>query len=202
MVTDIALLQGLCKKIPGCKFFEIGTWRGETVANVSNYAAECYTLNLSKNELIQSGATEAYANQQGFFSNRKKIIHLEGNSMSYDFSALNKKFDVIFIDGDHRYEFVRNDSEKIFENLVHDNSIVVWHDYGYNPCSTRHEVMAAIMDGTPKKFHQNLYHVSNTLCAIFTKEKLNAHKAFADVVPDKVFKVEVSVKNRQTKTHG
>src|SRR5687768_15813837 len=42
--TDHALLRGLARQVPGCRYFEIGTWRGESVANVAAVAAECFTL--------------------------------------------------------------------------------------------------------------------------------------------------------------
>jgi Predicted O-methyltransferase len=190
--TDIALLQALSKKFQACKYFEIGTWRGESVMNVADYAEVCYTLNLSKEELLKAGQNETYADQQGFLSkNKKNILHLEGNSLSFDFSKLDQKFDLVFIDGDHRYEYVKNDTEKIFKYLLHENSIVVWHDYGYDPENIRFEVGAGILDGTPTHFHGNLYHVSNTLCAIFTRQKLHTLPPLASPFPDKIFKVDL-----------
>lgn len=193
--TDIALLQALSKKFHACKYFEIGTWRGESVMNVADYAEQCYTLNLSKEELLKGGQNETYADQHGFLSkNKKNILHLDGNSLSFDFSKLDQKFDLVFIDGNHRYEYVKNDTEKIFKHLLHENSIVVWHDYGYDPETIRFEVMAGILDGTPPHFHKNLYHVSNTMCALFTREKLNTLPLLAFRSPDKIFKVDLEAR--------
>ncbi len=45
--TDLALLRKLASLKKNCRYFEIGTWRGESVANVAAEAAECFTLNLS-----------------------------------------------------------------------------------------------------------------------------------------------------------
>ena len=42
--TDLSLLRGLCKTIPNCKYFEIGTCRGESVVNVADVCSECYTM--------------------------------------------------------------------------------------------------------------------------------------------------------------
>jgi Methyltransferase domain len=194
--TDIGLLQGLSKKFQSCKYFEIGTWRGESVMNVADYATVCYTLNLSKEELLSVGQNETYVAQQGFLSkNKKNILHLNGNSLSFDFSKLDQKFDLVFIDGDHRYEYVKNDTEKIFKHLLHEHSIVVWHDYGYDPETIRFEVVAGILDGTPAQFHENLYHVSNTLCAIFIRERLNPAPPVAFNLPDKIFKVDLQTHN-------
>ena len=59
--TDIVLLKSLAKQIRNCSYFEIGTWRGESVVNVAETAKECYTLNLSKEEIIAEGFPENYA---------------------------------------------------------------------------------------------------------------------------------------------
>ena len=53
---DIALLKSMCRKFENCAYFEIGTWRGESVVNVAEVAAECYTLDLTKEELISRGS--------------------------------------------------------------------------------------------------------------------------------------------------
>lgn len=194
--TDIALLKGLTKKIENCSYFEIGTWRGESVANIADDAKECYTLNLSKTEILELGLSEKYADLHAFFSKEKKnITHLYGNSKTYDFSSLGKKFDLIFIDGDHNYDYVKNDTEKIFKNLIHEKSIIVWHDYAYTPEKIRHEVLLGILDGTPKEMRKHLYHVSNTLCAIFIKQEFNTANLVVPSTPNKNFKIQIESKS-------
>ena len=151
--TDIVLLKALCAKIPNCSYFEIGTWRGESVVNVAEVTKECYTLNLSKKEILNLGLSKKYADLHGFFSREKEnITHLFGDSLKYDFKSLNKKFDLIFIDGNHKYDYVKNDTQKVFKHLVKDNSIVIWHDYAYHPEKIRSEILAGILDGNSVYF--------------------------------------------------
>lgn len=190
--TDLALLKALSKKFQHCKYFEIGTWRGESAANVSDVSAECYTLNLSVQEMLQRGYTRKHTEQLGYFSKEKNnITHLYGNSLGFDFHSLNKKFDLIFIDGDHHYDYVKNDTEKIFQHLTHESTTVIWHDYAYHPEKVRPEVLAAILDGMPPAFHHSLYHVSNTMCAIFTKEKLKTETLQVPVMPKNKFRIKI-----------
>ena len=49
--TDLALLKYLCLKHNVDNYFEIGTWRGESVANVSRVVGKCTTLNLPDEDL-------------------------------------------------------------------------------------------------------------------------------------------------------
>ena len=171
--TDLLLLRLLAQKFNDCRYFEIGTWRGESVANVAEVAGECYTLNLSDEQMRSMGMNERYISLHRFFSrNLPNVVHLEGDSRNFDFSSLDKKFDLVFIDGDHHYEMVKNDTEKVFRHLVHPGSIVVWHDYARNPETIRHEVLAGILDGAPAQYHGNIYYVENTLCAVYTAMNL------------------------------
>jgi predicted O-methyltransferase YrrM len=196
LITDIALLKILCKKFKDCRYFEIGTWRGESVINVSDVCKECYTLNLSKDEILKTGGNEIYANLHGFFSkHNEKIIHLYGNSMHYDFQSLNKKFDVLFIDGNHQYDFVKNDTIKVFSHLIHDHSVVVWHDYAYNPEMVRPEVLAGILDGLDPANRRYLYHVANTMCAIFIKEEFKTSILESPMTPKKRFSIKLNFEN-------
>lgn len=193
--TDIALLKALAGTITDCAYFEIGTWRGESVINVAENAKECFTLNLSSEDIQALGLSKKYADQHAFFSKGKNnITHLTGNSKDYDFAGLNKKFDLIFIDGDHHYDMVKNDTARIFENLVHENTIVVWHDYAYSPESYRAEVMAGILDGLPSAHRNKVYHVSNTMCAIFTGKELSGEVLDYPTAPKRTFSVSLEAK--------
>lgn len=123
-----------------------------------------------------------YYNKQGtliiqtFSQGISNVRHILANFQTFDFSTLPGNYDVIFIDGSHHYEDIVSDTKNVFKHLVHDKSIVVWHDYAYNPEKIRYEVMAAILEGTPKELHENLYYVSNTMCAIYSKESFPANK--------------------------
>jgi predicted O-methyltransferase YrrM len=196
--TDLALLRGLASLFTDCKYFEIGTWRGESVANIASVAKECYTLNLSAREMKAMGVRNKYMYLLGYFSNHlDNVVHLSGNSMSFDFEGLNKKFDVIFIDGDHHYEKVKNDTEKVIRHLAHEESIIVWHDYGHHPEQVRFEVLAGILDGVKPSMLNELYHVSQTKCAVYIRKELKGRFLESPEEPDEYF--EVNLTSRKTK---
>ena len=194
MPTDIALLKALALRLGSqASYFEIGTWRGESVYNVAEVLEDCSTLNLSAAEMQTLGWSPKYAELHGILSKKKaNIKHLLGHSQSFDFAALNKKYDLIFIDGDHSYAMVKHDTEEVFKHLKHENTIIVWHDYAFNPEKIRYEVLQGILDAIPSDKHQHLYHVENSMCAVYLPQK-QACKAFeSPCKPEHWFNVSIS----------
>lgn len=191
--TDLMLLAGLAEQIKDCKYFEIGTWRGESVATVAPRALSCHTLSLSEKEMEHRGMHPRTIKAHGLFSKElDNVIHLEGDSRHFDFAQLNIKFDLIFIDGDHHYDFVKSDTAQVFKHLVHEKSIVVWHDYGFHPDRIRYEVMAAILDGAGPERAARTYHVAHTKCAIYTGYELHSRPAGFPEIPEAYFKTAIS----------
>ena len=191
--TDLMLLAGLAERIDSCSYFEIGTWRGESMATVSPRAKSCYTLCLSNEEMRRMGMHPRTIETHRLFSkDLENVTQLRGDSRSFDFGQINRKFDLLFIDGDHHYDFVKSDTAYLFRYLLHEKSIVVWHDYGFHPDQVRYEVMAAILDGVGAERAGMVYHVANTKSAIFTGEKLLATPADFPVVPETYYSTEIS----------
>jgi len=190
--TDLLLLRALARRAPQSRYFEIGTWRGESAANVAAVAAEAFTLNLSAAELRALGLSERYIELHGFFSRPlPNVTHLHGNSATYDFAALPQPFDVIFIDGDHRYEAVRTDTRRVFEHLVGPDTVVVWHDASRQPGEPRWEVLAGILDGLPAAATGQLVQVENTLCALYSPHSLPTQEPDQLADPETWFEVTV-----------
>ncbi len=193
---DIALLKALARKYEVKSYLEIGAWRGESVANISSVVETCYSVNLSKNDILKLTNDEAYANSHHFFSkNISNVKIIDANSLTFDFSSLNKKFDMIFIDGDHHYESVKKDTQTAFSLLNDDNSIIVWHDYASTPEIIRWRITKAILDGSPKEKINSIYHISNTLCAVYLPEKIKTTFLETYKLPNKKFKVTIEMKS-------
>jgi predicted O-methyltransferase YrrM len=193
---DLALLKGLARSIPDCDYFEIGTWMGESVANVAAVAKQCTTLNLPDEDMLKMGLDKKYVGLHRFFSkNLQNVNHIQSDSQSFDYIGLNKKFNLVFVDGDHHYESVKNDTTNAFKLLKDDNSVIVWHDYGNNPSDIRWDVLKGILDGTPAEKRNSLYRVSNTLCAIYITKPINSFYPEAFSNPDKSFSVSVKAQS-------
>lgn len=192
--TDLLLLRALVRRAgPAARYFEIGTWRGESAAAVAPLAATVATLNLSPEQLRALHLPETYIGQHGHFSRAlPNVEHLLGDSATYDYAALpGGPFDVIFIDGDHRYPAVRTDTARVFAHLVGPRTTVVWHDAARQPGEPRWEVLAGILDGLPAALPGQLYAVGHTLCALYVPEVLPSAPAEALPAPGAGFRVTV-----------
>lgn len=193
--TDIALLKALAMKKKAHNYFEIGTWRGESVSAIASVVDDCYTFDLSENELQNLGLSSEYIRLQGFFSSKlQNVTHLKGNSLTYDFKDYYGRFDLVFVDGDHHYSSVRFDTKTAFELIKDENSIIVWHDYANSSSKVRWEVYAAILDGCPEEAKKHIYYVSNTMCAVYMKEKIETEKYQDNPTPSHYFSVKLESK--------
>ncbi len=193
--TDMALLRSIAKKITNCQYFEIGTWRGESVANIADVAEHCTTLNIPDDTLREKGLKESYVDMHRYFSKHlKNVTHLQHDSLTFDFSKYKNSLDLIFVDGDHHYHEVQSDTRNAFTLPRNESSVIVWHDYGFDPEHIRYEVLAGILDGCPPEKRPYLYHVSDTMCAVFIQKNFNTKTLQADQSPNKYFSVALSEK--------
>jgi len=193
--TDLLLLRALARQRTGCRYFEIGTWRGESAANVAAEAATVHTLNLSAAEMRALKLPERYIELHGHFSRPlPNVTHLHGNSATFDLAGLHASagpFDLVFIDGDHHYDAVRRDTDRVFRNLVGPATVVVWHDASRQPGQPRWEVLAGLLDGLPPGLPGQLVQAGNTLCAIYAPLPLPTQPADPLADPGQ-FAVEMS----------
>jgi Methyltransferase domain len=190
---DLALLKTLAKRYESCRYFEIGAWRGESVANVASVASECISLSLSDEQMREAGWPESYLATARFFSSRlKNVVHIGGDSKSFDFRPYYGSCDLVFIDGDHSYDGVRSDTTNAFRLLRDDRSVVVWHDFTRTPESDiLWGVFAGILDGAPPEAIPCLYRITNTLCAVYIRGTMRATATDYPAVPNKEFSVEI-----------
>ena len=115
MPIDIALLRALAKRYEVKDYFEIGTWRGESVTNLAEVAEHCVTFNLPKEDIIKLTDNQLYADLHSFFSkDLGNVEQLYGDSQTFDFEPNFGKYDMVFVDGDHHYESVKKDTALSF----------------------------------------------------------------------------------------
>jgi len=191
--TDFFILRKLAESFGGkCQYMEIGTWRGESLAVVSDVCEKCTSVSLGPDDMRKFGLSEKFIKMQNIFSKGlKNILYIEANSLSFDFNSLGQKYDFIFVDGDHSFEGVKSDTSKVFNLLKNENSIIVWHDYAIEYEVVNWEVFLGIMEGAPKTAHNKIYHIANSLCAIYTNQKLKTYPSEFPNFPNKKFSIHL-----------
>jgi len=201
--TDLALLRYLVRRFQVENYLEIGTWRGESVANVAPIVKKAVTIDLPDDAMRSMRRSEDYIGQQRVFSeNLSNVIHVRANSLTLDFPTLGDSFGLAFIDGDHHYEAVRSDTRNVLKCLLPEG-IIVWHDYALNPEQVRWSVLEGILDGLPADMHQRLFHVSNTLCAVYLPQgisNLPGATILPRKSPDRYFEVEIKLREMRSKS--
>jgi predicted O-methyltransferase YrrM len=194
---DIALLKSLARQFTSCRYLELGSWRGESLANVAEVAAHCTSISFADADLKNLGFGNDMIRLNRFFSkNLSNVTHIGHNTRTFDFKNWGQTFDLIFVDADHSYEAVRDDTKNVFSLLKDDHSMIVWHDYGYSTDRARSPVLAGILDGLPDDAARtHVYHVSNTLCAIYTRQPFEKSAFNHAQALDKVFSIQIKVEN-------
>jgi glycosyltransferase involved in cell wall biosynthesis/predicted O-methyltransferase YrrM len=126
--VDMLYVCAIAKHLQARKIFEFGTYQGRTSYHLTyaSEGAQVTTLNLPPE------ADPRYAPYLGsYFRGTEReafVAQLLGDSRQLDTTPHRQQFDVVFVDGDHSYDVVKNDTEKAFE-LLRPGGAILWHDY-------------------------------------------------------------------------
>ena len=110
------------------RIFEFGTYRGQTTCGLASIAedAAVWTLNLPPE------SSDRYSQYIGEFIKtspcRSRIHQLYADSYAFDTTPYRDSMDFVFVDADHSYPAVKNDTEKALQ-MLRKGGAIVWHDY-------------------------------------------------------------------------
>jgi len=191
---EYAVIQGLARRSRPCHFLEIGSLRGELLANLNAVVESSTCLTLSRGDLERMGFSQAVVDTNMMFAGDIQNLRLiYADSKTYDFSQLPGKFNLAFIDGNHLYEFVKSDTVNAF-SVCTPESVIVWHDYMLADHTTIHwEVFAGILDGLPSETWNRLYHVNNTTCAVLLPASWTVQPHQDVFYPERVYSMTIRV---------
>jgi predicted O-methyltransferase YrrM len=169
--NDYYFLCFLAKALNIKKYFEIGTWLGLSAYNMSlntGQNTEIYTLDIPSNHpdlKLYNIPEEIF----GFYSKgNSKIHHLKSDSKTFDKSKYKNQFELVFIDGNHSFDYVMNDTKVALELIKDDNSVIAWHDYILSG-ELNKSVLAGILEAIPKKEHKHIVHLYQSNLALYSK---------------------------------
>jgi hypothetical protein len=130
-ILEQFILSALVQKIQPSTILEIGTFRGATTWHLYENAppdAVIYTLDLPDTEVpgdvsdIQLAANKS----RPFLPKSDRVRQILVNSQNWK-PDLDRKVQFAFIDADHTYKGIRNDTEKALTTLD-DYASMCWHD--------------------------------------------------------------------------
>jgi predicted O-methyltransferase YrrM len=119
--------------------FEIGTFTGGATLILAAHAdtgARIHTLDMPPGERLHLAGltgdlpmTETHRVGERFRSTvySSRITQLFGDSAAFDYRPYRGRVDLVFIDGSHSYEYVRNDSQKGLE-MLSPRGTIIWDD--------------------------------------------------------------------------
>jgi predicted O-methyltransferase YrrM len=172
-------LSTLIKAVGPETIFEIGTYNGFTTLHLAvNSQPSCriFTLDLPENYDERQASRFSYDDLLVVQLSNRTVLHrfykghplegkikeLFGDSSAYDYSPYEGKMDVVFIDGNHSFEFVKKDTENAFK-MLSSQGIIVWHDFDY----IIHKDVFRYLQGLGQNYR--IYSVPNTRFAIYGK---------------------------------
>jgi predicted O-methyltransferase YrrM len=129
------LLYKLARELkPGSVIVEIGSYLGASSTFLAAGAKESrglvYCVDTWENDAMSEGQRDTY---EEFMKNtqRFKTVIAPLRGLSTDIArSFNKRIDLLFIDGDHSYEGVKEDVEAWFPKL-NEKAVVIFHDIGW-----------------------------------------------------------------------
>jgi predicted O-methyltransferase YrrM len=152
--VDLLYVIAIARYLQCRNVFEFGTYLGRTAYHLT-YATEgavVTTLNLLPE---QDTRVAPYLGTYFHGTDREPFIkQILCDSRDFDTTPYRKKMDFIFVDGDHSYEIVKNDTAKAFD-MLSPGGVIIWHDYA--PKSP--EVVTFFREFTQR---QALFRIRNT----------------------------------------
>jgi predicted O-methyltransferase YrrM len=147
-LAELCVISYITNILEPHTIFEFGTLEGRTTLNLAlNSPEDCriftfdlpeedrrkyYEKRLKEIKVWPMDKPPPYRDTAGeCFRNHQistKITQLYGDTRTFDFSPYYQKMDLIFIDANHEYEYVKSDSETAMKMLSKQGGII-WHDY-------------------------------------------------------------------------
>lgn len=158
-LPELLTLGAICRHIQPRRIFEIGTYTGSStllMAMNTSEATELTTIDYETTELVGSafrGTPSAL-----------KIKQLHGDSRAFDFSPYYQNIDLILVDANHTYEFVKVDSETAFK-LLKPGGVIVWDDYRWLDIHSECRGVTFCLNELQQS--RSLFHITGTRFAIY-----------------------------------
>ena len=137
---ECAALAALTRLVRAKRVFEFGTYKGVSTTQLALNVGEdgmVFTLDLPEGHPAFSLPIPKPEERQiaaeggkGILIPRdllERVTFLRSDSATFDESPYLGTIDLVFVDGAHSYEYVKNDTEKGY-NMLRSGGVLAWHD--------------------------------------------------------------------------
>jgi predicted O-methyltransferase YrrM len=174
---ELVTISSLVAHYKPLRIFEIGTFMGKTTYHLAANSpdqAQVFTLDLPQDNFEQTVAQNPYdmnllhegkRHDVGhYFKDTKyhrKITQIFCDSKTFDETPYAHSMDMIFVDADHTYSSVINDTNKALRMLRNDEAgkVILWHDL-----RQRSDVERGILELCDR---DKIRHIKDTMLAIY-----------------------------------
>ncbi|MEI8192178.1 MAG: class I SAM-dependent methyltransferase, partial [candidate division NC10 bacterium] len=138
-LAELLTVAAVCRYTQARRIYEMGTYTGATTLGMAMNApadAEIFTLDLDAAERAALRITVDGADASAFvvgacyrdtpFTDR--VHQLLGNTLTFDHSPYYGTIDLVLIDANHTYPYVKRDTETAFK-LLRPGGTIIWDDY-------------------------------------------------------------------------
>ena len=155
-LRELFTLAAICQHIRPMRVFEFGTYLGvstSVIADNTPPTTEIFTLDLDPATRVQHhhglgvGGFPNFVPGSCFLGRlaEAKIHQLLGDSLTFDPSPFRASMDLVFIDSDHTYNFVKSDSDNAFE-MLRPGGVILWDDYRWQPAHPECAGVTRVLD--------------------------------------------------------
>ena len=139
-ILEGAALAAFVQRVGAKRIFEFGTYKGVSTTQLALNLRDdgmVYTLDLPEDHPAYTLAIPKAEERQIAAETGKgilipqelshKVTFLRSDSAKFDTTPYLNSMDLVFVDGAHSYEYVKNDTEKGLE-MLRPGGIIAWHD--------------------------------------------------------------------------
>lgn len=175
-VPDLLLLLALIHRYELKVYLEVGTYAGDSIKNISRFCEKAISVTAKPGD---DNSMKKWCDERGMvdFSNRlidknSNIVQYYCDSRFFNYNQITEKINLYYIDGNHSYDYVFEDTKNIF-NTMSDDSFVVWHDFKASNSSyiPYKKVALAVKNALSSEQWNNVYLFDNNKCGIYIPDK-------------------------------
>jgi predicted O-methyltransferase YrrM len=127
--AELLYVNAVAKFLKAKNIFEFGTYMGRTTYHLAAVAPDAKVTTL---DLPEDGGTKTWSCLGVCYKGTDRepqITQLLQDAYKFDPEPYRRSMDFIYVDGDHSYAGVKNDTEKALQ-MLKPGGTVMWHDYG------------------------------------------------------------------------